>query len=179
MIKMLTNPLAHMINEQIMLDTVTRMLEAGIDDATVISTLVDTGLSQEDAVALVGRVKSSKDNPNQITQNPQQNTADSQDIQLMKSQLEVQAQTQELNDATVHNKLDMHEQQLDEVSKKVDEVKQVMVASNQSDPVLYQRVSAMEQKLEEVNATSKANLDLMKSILEINRQILTNLEAKK
>jgi hypothetical protein len=162
-----------------MLDTVTRMLEAGIDDATVISTLVDTGLSQEDSVALVNRVKSSKDNPAPTSTPESQPSVESEDIQLMKSQLEVQAQTQEMNDATVHNKLDLHEQKIDEVSKKVDEVKQVMVSSNTSDPVLSQRVSVMEQKLEEVNSVSKANLDLMKSILEINRKILTELEAKK
>ena len=42
-----------MINEQVMIDTVARMLEAGIDEPTILSTLVDTGLTQEDAINIV------------------------------------------------------------------------------------------------------------------------------
>ncbi|MFA6269052.1 MAG: hypothetical protein WCW13_03785 [archaeon] len=168
-----------MINEQIMVDTVSRMLEAGIDETTIVSTLVDTGLTQEDALALVGRVKSPKSSPEQQSQSFSQRPQDSQDIQLMKNQFDVQSQTQEMNDASVHNKLDMHEQKIDDVAKTLDEVKQGLVSQVSSDPVASQRLSALELKLEEVSAVSKANLDLMKSILETNRKILTNLEAKK
>lgn len=167
-----------MINEQIMIETVGRMMEAGIDDATVISTLVDTGVTQDEAYAIVQKVKSPKQVPAQA-QAPAQ--PQSQDIQLIKSQIEVQAQSQELNDTSVHNKLDLHEQKIDDVAKKVDEVKSV-VSSAQNipiDAVLSARVSALEGKLEEVNSMTKANYDLLKNILDTNRKILTELEAKK
>jgi len=164
-----------MINEQVMMDTVARMLEAGIDEPTILSTLVDAGLAQEEAIQIVQRVKVPQPQPSQ----PQVQQS-SQDIQIMKNQIETQAQAQELSDTSVHNKLDMHEQKIDDVSKKIDEVKQAVSATPApQDAILSGRISELELKLEEVSSISKANLDLLKNILETDRKILTELEAKK
>ncbi|MFA5930867.1 MAG: hypothetical protein WC821_00985 [archaeon] len=166
-----------MINEQVMMDTVSRMLEAGIDEPTILSTLVDTGLTQEEAVTIVNKSKAP-----QVSQTQNASSAQTQqDIALVKNQIEIQSQTQEMNDASVHNKLDMHEQKIDEVSKKLDEVKTVVSSTSNSpqDSILSYRITDLEKKLEEVNSISKATLDIMKNILETDRKILTELEAKK
>jgi len=165
-----------MINEQIMADTVKRMLEAGIDEPTILSTLVDTGLSQEEAVQIVSKVKTPS--PQSA---PQSQQVQQQDIALMKSQIQTQAETQELSDTSVHNKLDAHEQKIDDVAKTLNEVKQVVstAPSGTVDSTLSYRISTLEQKVEDVSSTTKATLELMKNVLETNRKILTELEAKK
>ncbi len=167
-----------MINEQVMIDTVQRMFDAGIDEATVLSTLVDTGLTQEEANTVVQKVKSPKAEEVQEQSNQQQ--APIEDVKVLRAQVEAQSQQQELHETTTHTMLNMQDQKIDDVTKKVDEVKEVI--SNQSsavDPSLSYRVSELEKKLEEVNAASKASLDLLGKILETNRKILTELEAKK
>jgi len=163
-----------MINEQVMFDTVQRMLEAGIDEPTILSTLADTGLTQEEAASIIQKVKAPAEPQKEELLSQQQ------DVQILRNEVATQAEEQDLQQTATHNMLNLHEQKLDEVSTKVDEVKQVIKdQSSPKDPALGFRLSALESKLEEVNANSKANLDLMQKILEINRKILTELEAKK
>ena len=163
-----------MINEQVMTDTVQRMLDAGIDEPTVLSTLVDTGLTQEEATSIIQKVKAPK------AQAQSESSIQQQDVQMLKNIVETQAQEQDSQQTTTHNMLNMHEQKIDDMSKKVDEVKQVIQQqASPKDPALSYRISALESKLEEVNAQSKATLDLLQKVLETNRKILTELEAKK
>jgi len=162
-----------MINEQVMIDTVQRMLDAGIDEPTILSTLVDTGLSQEDATNIISKVKTPK-------APLMEEIVQQQDVQMLRNVVETQAQEQGLQQTQTQNVLDIHEQKIDDVSKKVDEVKQVIQnQASPQDPGLNYKITNLESKMQEVNANSKANLDLMQKILEINRKILTELEAKK
>ena len=165
-----------MANEQVMIDTVKRMLEAGIDEPTVVSTLAEAGLSQEDALNFVQKVKVPAPQVQPISQPPVQQS----DIQAVRDELNTQADVQDMQHAAVHNKLDIHEQKIDEVSQKIDEVKEaVSSAVSPSDGALSMRISNLEHKLEEVSSVSKANLDLLQKILENNSKILTELESKK
>jgi hypothetical protein len=158
-----------MINEQVLIETVQRMLDAGIDEPTIISTLVDTGISTEDANGIIQKVKTPKAQIQEEVVDQQQN------VQILRNVVEAQAQQ-----TVTHNVLDEHGQKLDEMNKKVEEVKQVIQnQASPQDPGLSYRISALEAKLEEVNAASKATLDLLQKILETNRKILTELEAKK
>jgi uncharacterized protein (DUF111 family) len=157
-----------------MIDTVKRMIEAGIDDATILSTLVDAGLSQEEASQVLEKVKSNDSSPPKPI-----NEAPQQDVQLLRSQVENQAQQQELNETTTQNMLNIHEQKLDDVTKKVNEVKEVVSSQAKTDPALSMRISNLEQKVEECNASTKACLALLQKVLETDRKILTELEAGK
>jgi cytochrome P450 len=166
-----------MINEQVMMDTVQRMLDAGIDEATILSTLVDTGLTQEEANSVMQKVKTPVV---QETLTQQVQAAPAEDVQLLRSQVEAQSQQQELHETTTHTMLNMQDQKIDDMTKKVDEVKDVITNQTSAiDPTLSYRLSELERKLEEVNAASKASIDLLTKILENNRKILTELEAKK
>ena len=165
-----------MVNEQIMIDTVSRMIEAGIDDATIISTLTDAGLSQEQCLAIIQRVKEPVEK--EETQNaPNQ----SSEVQTLRNAVEAQSDVQSMHVQNTSTILDNHEQQLAEVSGKINSIQSAISTTSTSKPdesTAY-RLSNLEKKLEDVNSASKAQLDLMQKILETNRKILTELEAKK
>jgi capsid protein len=162
-----------MVNEQVMIDTVKRMLEAGIDEPTIITTLTEAGLGQDEALAIIQRVKSPTP---LVQQTPQQGT----DVQAMRTELQTQAEAQELNQTAIHNKLDLHEDKIDQVLGAVGQVKEAVASVNPPmDTTLSMRISALEQKVAEVNAAATAQLDLLEKILETNRKILTELEAQK
>ncbi len=157
-----------MVDEQIMLDTVKRLFEAGIDEPTIVSTLTEAGLTNEQAMGVISRAKGT---PTQSSQPA--------DMQTIRNEVSTQAQVQEMQQTQMHNRFDIHEQKIDEMSQKVDEVKQVVSSPSPVDPALSYRLSELEQKVAEVNAATSASLGLLKQILETNRKILTELEAKK
>ena len=164
-----------MVNEQIMLDTVARMIEAGIDDATIISTLTDAGLSNEQSLEIISKVKQPKEEETVLP-----NPSPSEDVAALRNVVEAQSDAQLLHAESTLNTLDEHEQKLQEVSGKIDSIKSTLSSSStKPDATLAYRLNELEQKLEEVNAASKAQLDLMQKILEVNRKVLTELEAKK
>jgi len=166
-----------MVNEQVMIDTVARMIDAGIDDATIISTLTDAGLSQEQCLEIIARVKQPP-----AKEEPVQNTfSQTQEVAALRNVVEAQSDAATLHAENTINTLDEHEQKLAEVSGKINSM-QSTISSNQNskpDASIAYRLSTLEQKLEEVNSASKAQIDLMQKILEINRKVLTELEAKK
>jgi len=162
-----------MVSEQILIDTVERMVEAGIDDATIVSTLADAGMSNEQALALIEKVKT----PAPVEpQNPQEDTGE---IKSLRTELEAQARAHEMNTTSTQVVLDDHEEKLNSISSQVDEVKSSFSKPPVLDGAISQRISSLEQKVDEVSASSKAMLDLMKKMLETNRSILTELESKK
>ncbi len=178
-----------MVNEQIIIETVKRMLDSGIDDATVISTLNDIGLSDEEANNIIQKVKSSSldhsDNTNEVPQNNQAEENSQKEYvatraEITQNEMEAEAQKAELNDTTTYNMLNMHEQKIDEVASKIDEVK---LAVNSSKPVVDASISTklteLEAKVDDISAQTKAILDVVKNILETDRKILTDLESKK
>jgi DNA-binding transcriptional MerR regulator len=166
-----------MVNEQIMIDTVSRMIEAGIDDATIISTLTDAGLTQEQCLQIIDRVKQ----PPVKEEAPQNNSPTIQEVQNLKNVVEAQSDAQTIHAQNTSTILDEHEQQLAEVSGKINSIQSAISTKQnpKTDSSLAYRLSALEQKLEEVNSACKAQLDLMQKILEVNRKVLTELEAKK
>jgi hypothetical protein len=173
-----------MVNEQIIIETVKRMLDSGIDDSTVISTLNDIGLSNEEANSIIEKVKSvSTTTPVEekvVSQNDSPQEYSSSREEMNQNEIEAQAQKDELNDTTTYNMLNMHEQKIDEVSSKIDEVRQVVSSSKPvMDASIATRLTELETKVDDISAQTKAVLDVVKNILETDRKILTELEAKK
>lgn len=165
-----------MISEQIVLDTIKRMFDSGIEEPIIVSTLKDIGLSDEEITQALQKMKAS---PSPSTE---EETSSSNDkIQEIRNHLEAQAQSAELQDTTTYNMLNAHEQKIDAVSSKMDEMKQVLsnVSSSPQDASSSLRLVQIETKLDEVDAQIKALLEVMKSILEVNRKTLVELESKK
>ncbi len=158
------------------MDTVNRLIEAGIDDPTIISTLVDAGLTAEEANAVLAKSKQ----PKQEEAPPIQPAVQPREVQMLKAQVETTAETQDLHHTMVNNTLDEHSEKLDTIAKSVEEVKTSIEAPKAPiDSSLAFRLSEMETKMEDINAATKASIDLLQKILENNRKILTELEAKK
>lgn len=168
-----------MVNEQVVRDTVKRMLDSKIDSQTIVSTLMDIGLSDADAQRIIQEVSSAHSTPKVQASTPPQ--PDFSEINRMKNEFETHAQAEALQDSAVHNVLDMHGQKLDEVHAKLDEVKAVVANTPVAaqDPAVLSKLDELQSKIEEVGATANATKDLMEKILEINRKILTELEARK
>ncbi|MEI7961746.1 MAG: hypothetical protein WCI04_05415 [archaeon] len=165
-----------MLNEQIMTDTVLRLLDAGIDDATIISTLVDAGVSNEEALVVIKKVKDKSASPQSPA--PEQQALSS-DVKLLKTQLETQAEQHDLHETTTSNILDDHEDRISNISDQIQEVKSTVEKTAVVDPGVSYRLGEIETKLSEVNAKTTAVLDLLQKILDNNRKILTDLEAVK
>ena len=158
-----------------MIDTVRRMLEAGIDDATIISTLSDAGLSNEQALEIISKVKEPPAKEESVV-----DVSPSNDISALRNVIEATSTAQDIQSETTSNILNEHENKIHKVDSEIESIKST-ISSNKGkeDASLSYRISEFEKKLEEVNSASRAQLDLMKKILEINRKILTELEAKK
>ena len=169
-----------MVDEQIIIDTIKRMLDADIDDSTIISTLKDIGMTEEQARKQVEDVKNESDSSDDDEDIESQLDQGDQ-INSMRGELESQSQKSELNEVTTHNKLDLHEQKIDDVGSKIDDVKKTMVETNKaiSDSSHLNKMSGMNDQITSIESQVRALTKLMKDVLEVNRKILTELEMKK
>jgi hypothetical protein len=166
-----------LVNEAIVNDTVKRMIDAGIDQPTIIATLKDIGLSDVDANAVIQKMTAP---PAPIT--PPEADDTKNEVREMKEQMVVQGERQEATEEALHSKLGEHEEKLGSVEQKVNEVNEnvkKMPLNGNGSPANQKMITELNVKLDEVSATSKATRDLMQQILEINRKILTELESKK
>ena len=173
-----------MVSEQIISDTIKRMLSAGVEKATIISTLKDIGLSEVEATELVNKQEASAATPttaqgaDQSTASPDLKSSFDQ-LKTMKNELETQSTVKELHDTTTHNMLNEHSQKIEDVGKKLDEVKTEL--QKKPAPQVTQKVdnTSLEGRLTEIEAKVDATMKLMKDILDVNRKTLTAIESKK
>ena len=158
------------------------MLDAGIDDETIVSTLKDSGIDEATSRANVARIKNPSAPPSAIP--AEIHPAVVQQMDTMKNEVATQAEALELHATTTQNVLDMQNNKIDEVSQQMQEVKQSVASapapatSTLSGSADY-RLAELQKQLDETNAGMNACLDLMKKILETDRKILVDLELKK
>lgn len=176
-----------MVNEKIVIDTINKMLEAGIDDDTIISTLKDIGLDQDSAKNLIARTKSGdssdEDSKNNADSNNEENVEDDDelnDLKTVKDELETQGHLKELHDATTHNMLNENYNRIDEISREVENVKKSVSDSSKFNLQEFSKKPSVDSaSVAELNAKIDALSSLMKQILDVNRKILTEIEMKK
>jgi len=165
-----------MVSEQIVNDTVKRMLASNIDEETIVSTLKDIGIDDAKAKEIVANVKSG------VVQEPAKVIpavdVDTQKIQTMQNELAAQGEKTELHETATHTMLNDHAQKLDDMNKKVDEVKKVVTTPANLDSSISVRLTELEKKTAEINAQTTALMEVMKKILEANRNLLTELKSK-
>ena len=191
-----------MASDQIVNDTVKRMLDAGIDDATILSTLADVGLDGAKGKAIIAALRApapaqatpvqaaspaqdtSSDEAFLTDESPENLTSQSQvsDMDMMKTELETQGEVHQLHQAATQSTLDLHEDKLNEFDTKVEALKQSVAAASvqkETDPQIFYRLTELENKVSGMTSTVNATFDVMRKVLETNRSILTSLEAKK
>jgi hypothetical protein len=181
-----------MVNEKIINDTIKRMLSSGVDEPTIISTLQDIGLEESEARGMVEKQKSGANDtpeatPNEDSTNAQSETNPASDsassapsafdqIKSMKTELETQSQVRGMEDTATHHLMNEHASKLDDVGKKIDEVKKEIKKPSKKD---VESNSTLENRLTEIEAKVDATRNIMEKVLEANRKILTELESKK
>ena len=174
-----------MVSEQIISDTIKRMLSAGVEKATIISTLKDIGLSEAEATELVNKQEVSattlatSQEADQPIASPPEIKSSFDQLKTMKDELETQSTVKALHDTTTHNMLSEHSQKIEEVGKKLDDVKTEL--RKKPVPQVTTKVdnTGVEGRLTEIEAKVDATMKVMKDILEVNRKTLTELESKK
>ena len=167
-----------MVSEQIVNDTVKRMLASNIDEETIVSTLADIGIDGAKAKEIVANVRNGVAPVQEPTKTipPVDNTTE-QKVETMQNELAAQGEKTELHETATHTMLNDHAEKLDEMNKKVDKVHKV-VSSPNIDASIKVRLEELEKKTIEINAQTTAMMEVMKKILEANRSILTELKFK-
>jgi hypothetical protein len=167
-----------MVSEQIVNDTVKRMLASNIDEETIVSTLADIGIDSVRAKEIVANVRNGVASVQEPTKTipPVDNTTE-QKVETMQNELAAQGEKTELHETATHTMLNDHAEKLDVMNKKVDEVHKV-VSSGDIDASIKVRLEEIEKKTAEINAQTTAMMEVMKKILEANRNLLTEIKSK-
>lgn len=183
-----------MVNEEVVKSTIKRMIDAEIDDETIVSTLKDIGLDDAKAKSMIDEVKnggsSESETDKNVNEENEETGEDSEeeveddelnDLKNVKSELETQSQVKDLHDTTTHNMINEHGQKIDELGKKVDDVNKSVIesATRMNLENHDKKITATSSSVSELNGKIDALSTLMKQILEVNRKILTELEMKK
>ena len=171
-----------MVSEQIVNDTVKRMLASDIDEETIVSTLADIGIDEARAKEIVASVASSSAQDKQPQYNSNQTNDNSQytdtKIASMQNEMQAQGEKTELHETATHAMLNDHAEKLDEMNKKVDEVHKVVSTPSNVDSSLSVRLGEIERKTDDICAQTTALMEIMKKILEANRDLLTEIKSK-
>jgi hypothetical protein len=167
-----------MVDEKIVEDTIQRMLDAEIDDSTIVSTLKDIGMSEEQARAKIEEVKGFGNEEDEGEEDSE--LGNNEHINKIKDEVKSQADKSELHETTTHNMLNEHGQKIDGVSKGIEDVKKSVGEATKTftSSSGITKLSEIEEKLNDVSAQQKALTKLLEDILEVNRKILNDLDSK-
>lgn len=178
-----------MVNEQVVNDTISRMLEAEIDEDTIISTLKDIGLSETQSKEMIEKVKSSNNkddssdegnsssNENSNSDNDSQENSNENSSNFDDSESDEELDTLE-NVKKELEKNNVGEKIEDDFNKKSESIKDNQSISEKTE-IKSNSTSINGDAIEDLNAKVNALSSLMKQVLEVNRKILTELESKK
>lgn len=180
-----------MVNRQVVLDTVKKMVESGIEESVVEKTLKDIGLSKKDIEDYIKEAKASAKagiaKP-QATSFMEPSAAHDaialKTAEKVKEQLAEQREEQELKDSTLNAAMDEHGEKIEELHDSVSELHEKIdgFSSRLSDPELLKqvaelnkRISDFQSQLSDLKSLANANKTVLEKILEANRQILNKL----
>jgi len=183
-----------MVNKEVILDTVRKMYESGIEDSVIEATLCDIGMGQEEAKQYLLEVKGKPISQPELDSQSQEQSQDSDSFSerdsvaeqtafRVKEHLDAERQERELHQTTQQVAMDEQQNKIAGLDQKVSEIHQKIdftasptnkqLASNLDG--LYKRIDNIETQLADIQASSNATRDLMKKILEANRSILNKL----
>jgi len=158
-----------MASEELIISTIKRMLQSGIDDKIVVSTLKDIGLKESEIADYLAKVKG---------------TSSSRTQKPFAKEKSPEQETQELLHSATHNKLNEHSESLDSVNKGVSSLSKKIdsIVSGPDNQQLFEQVSLLderianlEKQLSDLKALNSANKSLLEKILEANKGILEKL----
>jgi len=163
-----------MVNKEIVLETIKKMYESGIDDSVVRQTLKDIGLDDNQAKEFIAEAKGGK-------------PADSAEVKRPEPKpfAERMAAAEEKVDhgamhATTHLALEEQAVQNLKILEKINEIEKSLHGlggkhSSGSSPAVNQRLAEMEKQLSKIKAELNATKTIMEKILETDRRVLNKL----
>jgi DNA repair ATPase RecN len=166
-----------LVNQAIVNDTVKKMLESGIDEPTIVATLQDIGLSEDEAKTIIQRLSAPAPKP-QVSPEAQQAV---NEVRQMKENILTQNEKQEAHETETYSKLSEQAEKIDSVERKIGEVHEAVrqMPLNGKDSEMPRRFTEIHTRLDEIMADTKATREIMEKVIEINRKILTELESKR
>lgn len=184
------------MDREVVLQTVKGMLEAGIDEEMIRDTLTDSGFSKAEIEDVISEASGKKplsaakpqagkptfastiESPHEVLA---QKTAEK-----VKEHIADFHEESALRDTMTHAALEEHGAKLEEVHKKVEELHEKIedfpkAAASLPDAAkkIESKLNKFEKDLGELKAANSALQDLLKKILETNRELLIKLEKKK
>ena len=182
-----------MVKREVVLETIKKMHDSGIEQTVIENTLKNIGLSDDEISSYMAEVIGVKLAP--LKQVPKIIVAEAvpeddavertatRTAEKVKEHIAEKADADELKETTTHVALSEHQNRLDEVHNSVNKLH----AKVDSFPVpdadsllievknLAQRVSTFEKELSDIKAMTSATKSIMEKILDTDRNILTKL----
>ncbi|MFH1239743.1 MAG: hypothetical protein V1672_00840 [Candidatus Diapherotrites archaeon] len=183
-----------MVKREVVLETIKKMYDSGIDPSVIENTLKNIGLSDSEISSYMSEVTSPK--PTAPRQVPKIVVAESvpedddveriatRTAEKVRGHIAEKADADELKETTTHATLTEHQNKLDEVHSSVNNLHAKVDSFSVPDgdsmlieiKYLAQRISTFEKELSDIKAMSAATKSIMEKILDTDREILTNLK---
>lgn len=177
-----------MVERQIVLDTIRKMLSAGLEESVIIDTLKDVGLSEKEIPGFLGEAKGKSPNAQPLTRTNSTIEEPTMPPDFGQSTTENTVhQENALLHTTTHAALESSASQLDAVVQKLDAL-QTSLKNISSLPIsdlnskmagFEKRVTGLASEMTEVRAQTQALREVLEKVLDTNRSILQELENKK
>ncbi len=182
-----------MVDKKVVVKTIKKMLDSGIEDKVIMDTLADLGLNKEEAEEFLSSAKGETQIESKETKESEEPaetdslTEEDYDIDSVikktsdkiKEHLSEKEQSDSLREQSTHLKLEEQDEKLDEIHKRIDSVDGKISSSpqlielNKKVSVIEKDVSEIKSDLKDFKARIHAMHDIMKKILETDRKLLT------
>ncbi|MBU0636534.1 hypothetical protein KKE06_05915 [Candidatus Micrarchaeota archaeon] len=178
-----------MVDKKIVLDTIQKMLDSGLEDAVIVSTLKDVGLSEEDIGAFLKEAKGKGASPlTASSPETEEKSAGALKKKPVKgTPSDAQHEENVLMHTTTQAAVIQSTQQMDDVLQKIGVLeKSLGVISQLPLQELNEKIVRFDKKISdlakdvmETKAQTRALKEVLEKVLDTNRSILSELESKK
>lgn len=166
-----------MVSKGVVLETIRKMIDSGIDDSIIVQTLKDTGLSDDEIEGYIEEVRGTGSDSG-----PEDRKPAKQEREIRQQSPE--QETQELLHSATHNKLNEHSEKLEGVEKNVSNLHQKIDSLTRGPnnrellnelALLNNRIATLEKQVSDAKALASASKSLLEKILDTNRKVLEKL----
>ncbi len=171
-----------MVNREVVLQTIKKMYESGIEDSVIEATLKDIGLSEEDAAQYISEVKGGPPAKAEPTEEEKEEISE-KTASMVKAHLDEERAERDLKETTQHVYLEEQRSKIEGVEKGVGDlhakVESLATPGNSelatNIAVIEKRIGGLEKRVADLKAINTATKELMEKVLESNHKILTKL----
>ncbi|HLC79615.1 MAG TPA: hypothetical protein VJG83_04285 [archaeon] len=186
-----------MVSNEVVAQTVKRMIASGVDDDTIKMTLKGIGLDDSEISSVIASAKGVSEEQDEADSKVGQEDADEGSVEGgeveegeqfepdLDTRLDAISQEQSAQHATTHTVLDEHAQKMEDMHDDISSLHEKIDSSPKFPPeaiakisALDKRMSALEKEISETKANTLALKDILQKILETNRKTLIEVQKK-